>query len=231
MQQGNVALFLDFDGTLVGIADRPDAICVSDKLSRQLEQLAARMAGRLAVVSGRSLDDLATYLGAPAIYRAGSHGAAMVGPDQAMIGTPPDPVPAEIVAALARFAAEQDLHLETKSHGVAVHYRSHPGRQAVTEEFTASLAREAGLEIQSGKFVVELVRPGGGKAGAVQALMQQGVFSGAMPVFIGDDITDEDGFAASLALGGFGIAVGERVSALAHYHLNSIRDVHEWLNL
>lgn len=230
-EQGAVALFLDFDGTLVAIAETPDAIRVADTLGKRLESLAERMAGRLALVSGRSLEDLATHLGKPAIFRAGSHGAALIDPSHDMIGQPPEKLPAKVTDALSEFADSQELHFEAKSHGAALHYRARPEMQATAEEFAAGLARAHDLEIKTGKLVVELVRPGGGKACAVHILMQQSLFAASVPVFIGDDVTDEDGFAAANTLGGFGIAVGERKSAAARYHLQTIEDVHQWLKL
>ncbi|MEC8836191.1 MAG: trehalose-phosphatase [Pseudomonadota bacterium] len=98
---------------------------------------------------------------------------------------------------------------------------------AFAEEFAAS--RE--LCVTSGKGVAELVRPGATKAAAVEAFMQVAPFAGAAPVFIGDDVTDEDGFAGAIEHGGFGIAVGERPSEKARYGLDSVAAVHHWLEI
>ena len=85
--------------------------------------------------------------------------------------------------------------------------------------------------VTSGKGVAELVRPGATKAAAVSAFMEVAPFAGAVPVFIGDDVTDEDGFAGAGEHGGFGIAVGERPSRQARYGLDSVAAVHHWLEI
>lgn len=228
---GDLALLLDFDGTLVPIASGPDAIAVKPELSAALEALSRRLSGRLALVSGRSLEDLAKYLGNPAIFKAGSHGAACCAPDGTILGEAPVAIPAAATQTLAEFAEDQGLHFEPKTHGAALHYRARPELAAQAVDFAADLAAAHDLQIKRGKFVVELVWPGGGKDGAVKILMGHPQFSGALPIFIGDDITDEDGFVAATDLGGFGISVGERLSNNARYHLETVQDVHEWLML
>ena len=79
--------------------------------------------------------------------------------------------------------------------------------------------------------MAELVRPGANKGGAVRAFMAETAFAGAMPIFIGDDVTDEDGMAAAIECGGFGIAVGERECEIARYALANVATVHQWLDL
>lgn len=227
--QHDLALFLDFDGTLVAIASGPDAIEVAAGLSASLEGLSRRFAGRLALVSGRSLEDLCRHLGAPAIFRAGSHGAALCRPDGTMLGKAPKAIPAAVMRSLEEFAVREGLHFEPKTHGAAIHYRARPDLAGQAEAFAEQQANAHGLEVKNGKAVVELVWPGGGKEGAVRLFMVDPVFAGAMPIFIGDDVTDEDGFIAATELGGFGIAVGERISNNARYHLETVQDVHKWL--
>lgn len=229
--QTAVALFLDFDGTLVPIASGPDAIEVPLGLAGNLEVLSRILSGRLALVSGRSLDDLTRYIGGPAIYRAGSHGAARQTPAGAWLGEPPKALPAAAIAAIEEFAAHKNLHFEPKSHGAALHFRARPELAEEAAGFAQELAGDHGLQVKHGKSVVELVRPGGGKDGAVRTFMAEPAFAGAMPIFVGDDVTDEDGFLAAADLGGFGIAVGERISSNARYHLENVKDVHEWLKL
>ena len=124
--QAPVALFLDFDGTLVPIASEPDAIEVAPGLPATLEELSHLLSGRLALVSGRSLDDLAKHIGDPAIFRAGSHGAARQTPEGTWLGEPPQPIPSTAMTAIQGFAAQQDMHFEPKSHGAALHFRARP---------------------------------------------------------------------------------------------------------
>jgi trehalose 6-phosphate phosphatase len=231
LARGAITLMLDFDGTLVPIASGPDAIVVDPGLPSSLEGLSRQLSGRLALVSGRSLEDLAKHIGNPAIFMAGSHGAACCSPDGAILGQPPMAIPIAVTQALAEFAREEDLHFEPKTHGAALHFRSRPELAKHAVDFAKGVAAQHNLQIKQGKSVVELVQPGGGKGGAVCVLMAHPQFAGAMPVFIGDDVTDEDGFIAASNFGGFGIAVGERPSINANYHLQTVQDVHEWLKL
>ncbi|MGB3738268.1 MAG: trehalose-phosphatase [Pontixanthobacter sp.] len=231
LQAGEVALFLDFDGTLVAIAGEPDGIAVPDRLAAGLTVLGQRLGGRLALVSGRSLDNLDTHLGPIAIARAGSHGADRRRADGSQLGEPPLPIDDDTMQALDRLARHHDALLERKAHGAAIHYRAVPDAAPAIRQEAEMLAAHAGLAMKHGKCVVELVRPGASKAGAVGAFMEHTPFAGAMPIFIGDDLTDEDGFAAANRQGGFGIAVGTRPSQHARYRLDTVAQVHEWLSL
>lgn len=227
-----LALFLDFDGTLVEIAATPGGIDVPRDLARRLEALARRIGGRLALVSGRSLDDLAHHLGAVAIARAGSHGVDRRGADGAAFGPVAAPLPPAALAEIATFAAVNlALHLETKSHGAALHFRAAPELADRAIAFAEELAGRFDLKTKHGKSVVELVHPEADKAGAVGAFMAEAPFAGAVPVFIGDDITDEDGFRAARQLGGFGIIVGGRPETAAQYRLADPSQLYRWLEL
>lgn len=229
---GPVALFLDFDGTLVEIAPTPEAISVPAGLAARLEGLSRRLEGRLALVSGRSTANIAEHLGHPAIARAGSHGAERVTAGGMRLGAEPAPLPAEIGEAMRSFAAaHQGLGYEAKSHGAALHFRAAPKLEDTAIAFAERHAVLHGLWVKLGKGVVELVNQGADKAGAVHAFMGEEPFAGALPVFVGDDITDEDGFRAAEELGGFGIIVGARVGTLARHCLASPAKVHEWLGL
>ena len=224
------ALFVDFDGTLVEIASGPDAIAVAADLGSRLEGLSARLGRRFAVVTGRSLDNLDSFLDTTAFFRAGSHGAHVVDAEGSVLREAAA-LPDEAVASLMGFAQDNGLLYERKAHGGAVHYRSDPSQEYAVREIAASLAARYGLAARHGKCVVELVWPGADKGGALRLLAAMAPFAGGTPVFIGDDVTDEDGMAAAAALGGFGIAVGDRASDNATYHLDSVKDVHAWLKL
>ena len=231
-EAGPVALFLDFDGTLVAIADGPDAIVVPDGLARALEASSERLAGRLALISGRALDDLAKHLGPLALAQAGSHGAHRVTAAGEVLGDRPRPLDPAVVAALAEFAAVTDgVVKETKEHGGALHYRGNPASEPQVIAFMEETARANDLAVKRGKCVVELVRPGADKGGAVAAFLAIAPFQGALPVFIGDDVTDEDGFKAATKAGGFGICVGDRGETAARYALPDPAAVHDWLQL
>lgn len=231
IEQGPLALFLDFDGTLVDLAPSPDAIDVSADLAEGLQDLAARLGGRLALVSGRSIDNLEVHCGPLAIDRAGSHGGERRRADGQSFGDPPKPLPRGVQEAVGRFAQDHGAAYEPKPHGAALHSRAAPDTEERCALFMSDLAVAHGLVLKRGKRVAELVQPGADKGAAVRAFMAETPFAGALPVFVGDDITDEDGFAAARDLGGFGIAVGERPSETARYALAAPAAVKEWLGL
>ncbi|MBO9602475.1 MAG: trehalose-phosphatase [Novosphingobium sp.] len=230
--KGPVALFLDFDGTLVEIAPTPDAILVPRELAGQLEAMAGRNEGRLALVSGRSVEDVAGHLGPASIALAGSHGLERFRADGSALEPRPATLPPGVAEAVRDFVKRRPgLAYEAKSHGAALHYRAAPQLEAAVLAFAEKLAAEHGLAVKRGKCVAELVPRGADKAAAVRAFMGEKAFHGALPIFIGDDVTDEDGFRAATELGGFGIIVGERLSALARYRLATPAEVHQWLEL
>jgi trehalose 6-phosphate phosphatase len=229
---GPVAVFLDFDGTLVEIAPTPAEIAVPEGLAARLEVLARRLDGRLALVSGRSTANIAAHLGTPAIARAGSHGIERVTADGARFGEEPAPLSPAIDDAMRIFAgAHRGIEYEAKKHGAALHFRAVPELEHAAVAFAERQAVLHGLWVKPGKFVIELVNQGADKAGAVRAFMGEEPFAGAMPVFVGDDVTDEDGFRAAGELGGFGVVVGARGGTLARYCLDSPAKVLEWLEL
>lgn len=228
---GPLALFLDFDGTLVEIADTPDSIAVPADLTARLERLRDRLGGRLALISGRALDNLELHLGEMGLARAGSHGISRMLADGSRLGEEPSVLPVEVVAKLREFGRKHELSLEEKQHGAALHYRSAPEMEQRVLAFCDAIVRECNLVLTRGKCVAEIVSPGADKGAAVEAFMEAAGFEGATPVFIGDDITDEDGFAAVRKLGGYPIIVGERRDTCATYRLHSVRDVYEWLGL
>ncbi|WP_126172487.1 trehalose-phosphatase [Altericroceibacterium xinjiangense] len=229
--EGVLALFLDFDGTLVDLAATPDGIQIPEQLSDRLGRLRDTLGGRLALVSGRAVTDLERHLGPLTIARAGSHGAARMRADGSRIGEDAQALPPAVNAELAHFAQSAGFDLESKDHGAALHYRRDPSLEQRGLDFVHDLADRHELAVKRGKFVIELVHRGADKAGAVRAFMAEPPFAGATPVFIGDDVTDEDGFAAAEALGGFGIVVGDRTPTRARYRLDSPQAVHDWLAL
>ncbi len=229
---GAVSLFLDFDGTLVNIAPTPEAIDVPVTLGAGLEALSSLLDGRLALVTGRALSDIAVYLGHRSIAQAGSHGAERVRVDGTAIGQEANALPEEAEAAVRAFAAEHDgVRFEEKAHGAALHFRAAQDMEAQAVAFMEALATSHDLAVKRGKCVAELVHRGADKAGAVFAFMKEAPFVGSIPIFIGDDVTDEDGIRAAIQLGGFGIIVGDRPDTRAQYRLAAPASVHEWLGL
>lgn len=229
---GTVALFLDFDGTLVDLAATPDAIHVPDGLAHALEALGTRHRGAMAVVSGRALDNLAEHLGAFQFAVAGSHGAEVRGASGETIGAKPTMLLAAVQDAVDLFARDNaEVSIERKAYGLALHYRAAPHLEDSVRGFAAELAAAYDLQIKQGKAVCELMQSRGGKDRAVSLLMQRPLFAGAHPVFIGDDVTDEDGFEEVVRRGGTAIVVGERDSAAAQFRLADPAAVRDWLSL
>lgn len=231
LDEGPTALFLDFDGTLVEIAPGPDAIAPRKGLVKSLNALAARLEGRLALISGRAIADIERHIGALEIAAAGSHGTDIRAASGESLGEGPSGLPEAISTALEGYAAREGLAYEAKPHGGALHYRAAPERGEAANAFAEALAEEHGWQVQGGKDVVELVARGASKGGAVEIFMASGPFAGARPFFIGDDLTDEAGFEACEAMGGAGIIVGMREPTTATYRLDGVEKVHSWLGL
>ncbi len=206
-----VALLFDVDGTLIDIGPSPFEVDVSDELRASLARLFQRTTGALALVSGRpirDLDMLFTPLELPAV---GGHGAETRRAPGAAVSCI-----ADLPEGLRKFLVEavtpgSQLEYEDKGYSVALHYRKSPheaerlrrhvaaGRAAFPEEAT---------ELLLGKAMFEVKRPGVNKGDAVRHLMTQPPFANRVPVFLGDDVTDESVFAVLPVLGGQGFAVG-----------------------
>jgi trehalose 6-phosphate phosphatase len=224
------SLFLDFDGTLVELADNPEAVHVSAALADRLDALAAHMPGRLAIVSGRSIAQLDALFGPQAQHftLAGSHGAERRTPED---GHSQPERPAHLATAteeMQAVARAHDLYFETKSFGAGLHYRRNPDAEPLALREAAAIAERHGLTLQPGKMMVEVRLPGD-KGQAIETLMETPAMRGTVPIFFGDDVTDEDGFAAAAALGGAGVLVGPMRETAAHYRLPDVAAVHQWL--
>ena len=224
------ALFLDFDGTLVELAETPDSIRVSPALPPLLERLGAKLDGRLAIVSGRAIADLERHLSCTSIVVSGSHGLELRlrGGNLVPLSAPRGiDVARERVATFGESA--ENLLVENKPFGVALHYRKAPGLEAQVRAFMSEVAAATGLSLQHGKMVAELRPPGADKGDALRAIMVEPEFVGARPIFVGDDITDEDAFEAAAALGGGGVLVGEPRASAAKWRLDGVPAVAQWL--
>ncbi|MDO9709520.1 trehalose-phosphatase [Paracraurococcus lichenis] len=204
---GGAALLLDFDGTLVEIAPTPDAVRVPPHLPGLLRRLADELSGALAVVSGRPLRDLDHFLPVP-IAKAGDHGASLR-PDPAAPALRPD-LPAPPAGWRARAAALVARHpgalIEDKEHGFVIHYRQAPELGPEAEALLAACVAEdpAAFALLEARMAWEVKPRGASKGTAVNALMARPPFAGRVPVFIGDDVTDEEGMAVARRFGGHG---------------------------
>lgn len=223
-----LALLLDFDGTLVPTARTPDAVEVGSDLRALLGDALARLEGRLAIISGRSLDQLDQLWGKTLwpVTVAASHGLELRHDGQRRA-----PPPANIFARLtrdteARFGARKGVVIELKSFGLGIHYRLAPQQGEAVRVWAEQCAAEHDLVIQEGDMVWELRLPGADKGDAVRAIMKLPAFAGSQPLYIGDDFTDIAAINAARALGGQGIAVGDRIAAAADAVLASPTEVH-----
>jgi trehalose 6-phosphate phosphatase len=230
LEGSRLSLFLDFDGTLVDIADRPQDVIVAPGLPEALAALSQRLEGRLAIVSGRSLAVLDEMLSGAPLAMAGSHGGEFrpAGAPQAQALA--EPLPRPLCEALAAFAEENGgLVFEAKPFSAAVHYRDRPEVGEALFAHAASLASQHGVHLKHGKMVVELTMPGSDKGNAVTQFMNLALFAGSRPLFVGDDVTDEDAFAAVRRFDGGGILVGPMRPTHALWRLDNVAAVHRWL--
>jgi trehalose 6-phosphate phosphatase len=225
-----VSLFLDLDGTLAPIELRPEAVGPVPQRSALLRRLGLLIAGRLAIISGRSLESIDSILDGAVASAAGVHGLERRRWDGEIMRCTPHPRLGEAKAALDDFAqATPGVLVEDKGLAVTVHYRLAPKAGASALALADRLARALGLRLQTGDMVAELKTPGADKGDALKAFMAETPFAGTTPIFVGDDVTDEDGFAAARDLGGFGVLVGPPRTTSAQYGLNDVEDVLDWL--
>ena len=224
------ALFLDFDGTLIELAERPDAIHVPARLGPLLARLRETLGGRLAIVSGRALSELERYLPHSRIVFCGSHGLEFGTADGSRMPLSPPPGLSDLRERVRAFADDREgVLVEEKPAGVALHFRQAPAQASAVAEFMAGLAEKERLVVQPGNMVVELRPAGANKGDAIRRLMDEEPFRGATPFFIGDDLTDEDGFTVAAELGGAGVLVGVERATAARYRLASVQAVADWL--
>ena len=230
LRLGETALFLDLDGTLAPIAARPQDVRPDPRRTDLLERLAQQLDGRLAVVSGRTLADVDRILEGRVTAVAAVHGLVRRDAGGRTIQTPPHPQLAAAAAELRAFAARDcGLLVEEKGLSVALHFRLAPRQARAARACAVSLAAGTGLVLQEGAMVEELRTPGPDKGDSVRAFLAEPPFAGARPVFVGDDVTDEAGFAAARALGGVGVAVGPQRATEAGYQLPGVEAALAWL--
>jgi trehalose 6-phosphate phosphatase len=207
------ALFLDMDGTLIDLAATPDAVVVQPGLPEAVAKLRNALDGALAIVTGRPIETVDRLFGDAPGAVAGEHGGAVRRRPGDAVERPdlPSP-PAEWLDAAAKLvAAYPGALLERKARGFGMHYR-----QAAADAgpiFHAALSemlqQVAGFELHPAHKLWEVRPVGADKGAAVAALMQQAPFIGRLPVFIGDDVTDEDGMREARRRGGAGYRVDE----------------------
>lgn len=203
------AFFLDVDGTLLEIAPHPDAVEVPEGLAGTLETLARLAGGALALVSGRTVERLDALFAPVVLPVAGSHGAEL----RLSPGAPverADDLDRSLVAELHQVAARfGGVFTEDKGPAFAVHYRTRPElKPELLQALGDLLQGRPDLALLAGHFVFEIKPAGRDKGTAIRAFMSHPPFAGRIPVFVGDDVTDEAGFHAVSQAGGLAVAVG-----------------------
>ena len=223
------ALFLDFDGVLVDFAPAPDLVQPEPYLVDVLRALHDRLGGALAVVTGRPLADIDRFLAPLSLPAAGQHGRETRLPGQAAEEALPPDLTAQEKAIRDFVAAHEGTAAERKSGSVGLHYRGAPEHEAAARDLMESLLDgRDDLALMRGKMIYELKEKGVHKGLGVETLMAVAPFAGRRPVFVGDDVTDEDGFRAAQALDGDGVKVGEG-ETVAHHRAADLWAVHDWL--
>ena len=227
----NTALFLDFDGTLVEIAAQPEDVQIPPNLLATLAALHDRLGGALALVSGRRLSDIDGFLTPLRFPAAAEHGAQRRGADQQLSSFPAPCLQQARLAAEGLLVRHPGLRLEQKHLALTLHYRHAPELEGLClQVMRAAVERSVGLDLMQGKCVLD-VRPSGvSKGTAIAAFMSEAPFAGRLPVFAGDDTTDEDGFEQVQRLGGHAIKVGGGPS-VARHRCDSVTALAAWLQL
>lgn len=225
----DIALFLDFDGTLVALAAQPELVQVPHGLTATLATLHRQLDGALALVSGRRLLDLDNFLAPLLLPVAGEHGAQRRTADGLLVSAPPADLAHVLQAAENLVARHPALKLERKNLALSLHYRQAPELEGVClQVMRDALERSTGLDLMQGKCVIDLKPAGFSKGTAIAFFMSEAPFSGRTPVFAGDDVTDEAGFEAVQRLGGQAIKVGPGPT-LAQHRCASVDALGAWL--
>lgn len=229
----DVALFLDFDGTLVELAPSPDAIQVAPGLHDLMAQVAWRLNGAIAVITGRPIETIDKHLNGAVRAVAGIHGAERRTARGQVVSAN---IPAALLdgprAALSVFAqVNPGVLAEDKGLSIALHFRAVPDlgpacRRIVDDCVVASHGL---LERLDGNMVVELKPATVKKANAMSAYMNEPPFAGRRPVFVGDDLTDESAFVAVSQTNGYGVIVGARTPTAATTRIPTVAALHAWL--
>src|SRR5437762_37071 len=225
------AVLLDIDGTLLDLAPTPREVWVPPDLSKTLNRLLDKTSGAVALVSGRSLNDIDLIFAPEEFPAVGGHGAEMrVGAEAVVTNAPPmDKELKRRLAAIAKLSP--GILLEDKGYSLALHYRLAPHAEKAIYE-AVSLTRadlpNAPIEVLPGKCVCEIKHSGCTKASGVRELMTHAPFKGRRPLFIGDDVTDESVFAIMPDLNGVAFSVGRRAKGVAG-HFDDPSDVREFL--
>jgi trehalose 6-phosphate phosphatase len=226
------AYFLDIDGTLVRIAKSPGAVRVTPGVRRLIETLFRSTGGAVALITGRRIADVDRLFPGIRLAVAGQHGAERRGGSAGLYRHPvPSPRLAAVQSRLAEIVGRHPgLVLEDKGLSLALHYRSAPQLGSYAHRLVRAMATPLGTAycVQAGKCVVEVRPTGKDKGTAIREFMKDPNFHGRTPIFLGDDATDEYGFAVVNRLGGHSVKVGPG-RTVARWRLPDVAGVRAWL--
>lgn len=227
------ALLLDIDGTLLELAPTPRDVIVPPKLGATLQNLHDRASGALALVSGRSLTDIDVIFAPLQFPAVGGHGAEMrLSVDNEAVASRAPPMDNDLKKRFSAIAAlSPGIIFEDKCYSVALHYRLAPQFERTIYEAVSAIRADlpqAPFEVLPGKSVCEIKPLGITKATGVRELMTHPPFAGRLPLFIGDDVTDESVFEIMPSFKGVSFSVGRRAHGV-NGHFNAPKDVRAWL--
>jgi trehalose 6-phosphate phosphatase len=226
------ALFLDVDGTILNFADSPNGVAPSDRVNRLLREISVCLESAVALISGRAIDNVDHLFAPQKLPVAGLHGLERRDAEGRLHILGEAEALEHLRLPLTKLAACHDgTILEDKGRALAIHYRRIPDAGDGIRKRVEELVRPSfdELKVIHGKMVSEIKPRHADKGSAIRAFMDEAPFTGRLPVFIGDDVTDEDGFAAVNVLQGHAIHVGDGATTAAHYGLSSVNEVIEWL--
>ena len=226
------AYFFDLDGTLIDFAATPAKVRVGSEVRALLEQLHQATGGAVALMSGRAITEIDRLFPHARLAATGQHGLERRGANGRLTrhAVPSRRIERVRLRMVTALAGKSGLLLENKGLSLALHYRLAPRLGGYAHRLARSMLPVVGRRfcIQRGKYVVEMRPAGKNKGVGVREFMKEAPFRGRIPVFVGDDVTDEYGFATVNALGGHSIKVGPGRTA-ARWRLRNVEAVKQWL--
>jgi len=231
LSQNKLAIFLDIDGTLIPHANHPNNIIVPKNLKFLLYNLRNKLNGALALISGRMVKDIQNIINPLKLSVSGIHGLEYTNELGEYLINDIEPLPLYIYEKLFKFSKNYPgSFIEKKNISVALHYRNAPGMEKKAINFINRLICDSNLKLLKGNKVLELVPKNSNKGNAINFFMKKQAFSNKIPIYIGDDVTDEYGFEFVNNLGGYSIKVGYENNTLANFFIKDTKSVIKFLN-